>query len=58
MSPFWQGFFNVFGRKMDPIKLPPNPFALEHNGEWWSHPFWNGRFSSEEDALKQIQEDK
>jgi hypothetical protein len=43
MSPFWQGFFSIFGRKMDSdiyTKHIPKPFEWYHKGEWWEHPIY------------------
>lgn len=52
MSPFWQGFFSVFGRKMDSniyTKHIPEQFNWYHKGEWWEHPMWGDTWTKKKD---------
>ena len=52
MSPFWKGFFSVFGGglypKTDYKRHIPKPFTWYHDGPWWEHPIYGDAFKKKD----------
>lgn len=53
MSPFWEGFFSVFGGGIRPSKTlekyrKPKPFQWYHNGPWYEHPIYGDAFKKKD----------
>lgn len=44
MSPFWEGFFSIFGGRKRPFKYKPTKeFKWYHDGPWWEHPIYGDK---------------
>lgn len=44
MSPFWEGFFSVFGGRIKRRKIDTKPMQWYHDGPWWEHPIYGDGF--------------